>query len=77
MIAPSLEELAGEYDGKLTVAESISTKTQVPTRYGVRGIPTLIFHARLRRPRWALPRPRSRNGSTRRSEPVIPGSGIA
>ena len=44
MIAPALEELAGEYDGKLTVAKiNIDENPQVPTRYGVRGIPTLMI----------------------------------
>ena len=44
MIAPSLEELAGEYDGKLTVAKiNIDENPQVPTKYGVRGIPTLMI----------------------------------
>ena len=44
MIAPALEELAGEYDGKVTVAKiNIDENPQVPTRYGVRGIPTLMI----------------------------------
>ncbi|MDE2476505.1 MAG: thioredoxin TrxA [Alphaproteobacteria bacterium] len=44
MIAPSLEELAGEYDGKVTVAKmNIDENPQTPTRYGVRGIPTLMI----------------------------------
>src|ERR1051325_2888924 len=44
MIAPSLEELATEYDGKLTVAKiNIDENPQVPTKYGVRGIPTLMI----------------------------------
>ena len=35
MIAPALEELAGEYDGKLTVAKiNIDENPQVPTRRG-------------------------------------------
>jgi thioredoxin 1 len=46
MIAPALEELAGELEGKVTVAKSTSTRTRIfPTKYGVRGVPTLmIFH---------------------------------
>ena len=46
MIAPSLEELSNEYNGKLTVAKiNIDENPQVPTKYGVRGIPTMmIFH---------------------------------
>ena len=44
MIAPALEELASEYDGKLTVAKiNIDENPQTPTKYGVRGIPTLII----------------------------------
>src|SRR5262249_42922364 len=43
-IAPSLEELANEYDGKLTVAKvNIDENPQVPMKYGVRGIPTLMI----------------------------------
>ena len=44
MIAPSLEELATEYNGKLTIAKmNIDENPQTPTRYGVRGIPTLMI----------------------------------
>ena len=44
MIAPSLEELAHEYEGKITVAKmNIDENPQTPTRYGVRGIPTLMI----------------------------------
>jgi thioredoxin 1 len=44
MIAPSLEELATELDGRLTVAKiNIDENPQVPTKYGVRGIPTLMI----------------------------------
>ncbi|MCH8859329.1 MAG: thioredoxin TrxA [Proteobacteria bacterium] len=43
-IAPSLEELANELDGKLMVAKiNIDENPQVPTKYGVRGIPTLMI----------------------------------
>jgi thioredoxin 1 len=43
-IAPALEELATEYEGKLTVAKvNIDENPQVPTKYGVRGIPTLMI----------------------------------
>jgi len=46
MIAPALEELAGELQGKVTVAKiNIDENPGVPTKYGVRGVPTLmIFH---------------------------------
>jgi thioredoxin 1 len=46
MIAPALEELSTELGAKLTVAKiNIDENPQVPMKYGVRGIPTLmIFH---------------------------------
>jgi thioredoxin 1 len=44
MIAPSLEELSTELEGRLTVAKiNIDENPQVPTKYGVRGIPTLMI----------------------------------
>ncbi|MFT6580277.1 MAG: thioredoxin 1 [Alphaproteobacteria bacterium] len=44
MIAPALEELAADRDGKLTVAKlNIDDNPQTPAKYGVRGIPTLIL----------------------------------
>ncbi|CAO3352398.1 thioredoxin TrxA [Azospirillum sp. 11R-A] len=44
MIAPALDELAGEYDGKVTVAKlNIDENPDTPTKYGVRGIPTLML----------------------------------
>ncbi len=44
MIAPALEELANEYDGKVTVVKiNIDENPQTPTKYGVRGIPTLMI----------------------------------
>ena len=43
-IAPSLEEIASEMDGKLTVAKlNIDDNPETPTKFGVRGIPTLIL----------------------------------
>jgi thioredoxin 1 len=43
-IAPALDELAKEYDGKLTIAKvNIDENPQVPMKYGVRGIPTLMI----------------------------------
>ena len=42
MIAPILEDLAGEYEGKLKIAKlNIDENPEVPRKYGVRGIPTL------------------------------------
>lgn len=44
MIAPILDEVAGQYDGKLTVAKiNIDDNPNTPQKYGVRGIPTLIL----------------------------------
>ncbi len=44
MIGPALEELAGEFGGKLTVAKvDIDSNPMSPTNYAVRGIPTLIL----------------------------------
>ncbi|HET6184708.1 MAG TPA: thioredoxin TrxA [Acetobacteraceae bacterium] len=44
MIAPALEELADEFQGKLTVAKvNIDENPMTPTRYAVRGIPTLML----------------------------------
>ena len=43
-IASSLEEIAAEMDGKLTVAKlNIDDNPETPTKFGVRGIPTLIL----------------------------------
>ncbi|CAI8787615.1 thioredoxin 1 [Methylococcus capsulatus] len=43
MIAPILDEIAGEYEGRLTVAKlNIDDNPATPQRYGVRGIPTLM-----------------------------------
>ena len=44
MIAPALDDLAAEYQGKLTVAKiNIDDNPQTPNKYGVRGIPTLML----------------------------------
>ena len=43
-IASSLEEIAAEMDGKLPVAKlNIDDNPETPTKFGVRGIPTLIL----------------------------------
>jgi thioredoxin 1 len=43
-IAPVLEEMAKELQGKLTIAKvNIDHNPQTPSKYGVRGIPTLIL----------------------------------
>jgi thioredoxin 1 len=44
MIAPMLAEIAGEYQGKVTIAKlNIDESPKTPLRYNVRGIPTLIL----------------------------------
>lgn len=44
MIAPALEELAGELQDKVTIAKiNIDENPNVPTKYGVRGVPTLMI----------------------------------
>ena len=46
MIAPALEELSTELGEKITVAKiNIDENPQVPMKYGVRGIPTLMIFA--------------------------------
>jgi thioredoxin 1 len=43
-IGPSLEEIAAEMDGKVTVAKlNIDDNPNTPTKFGVRGIPTLML----------------------------------
>ena len=43
-IGPSLEEIAAEMDGSLTVAKiNIDDNPETPTKLGVRGIPTLMI----------------------------------
>lgn len=44
MIAPILDEIAGEYDGRLKVAKlNIDENPGTPPKYGIRGIPTLML----------------------------------
>ncbi len=44
MIAPILEEVAGDFDGKLTVAKlNVDENNETPPKYGIRGIPTLLL----------------------------------
>ena len=43
-IGPALEEIATEFGDKITVAKlNIDENPQTPTKYGVRGIPTLMI----------------------------------
>jgi len=44
MIAPMLDEIANEYQGKVTIAKlNIDENPKTPQRFNVRGIPTLIL----------------------------------
>jgi thioredoxin 1 len=44
MIAPILDEVAKEYEGRSKVAKlNIDENQQTPPKYGIRGIPTLML----------------------------------
>ncbi|MBN1104199.1 MAG: thioredoxin [Deltaproteobacteria bacterium] len=44
MVGPVVEELAGQYKGKVKFAKmDVDKNRQTPTRFGIRNIPTLIF----------------------------------
>ncbi|TGD73877.1 thioredoxin TrxA [Mangrovimicrobium sediminis] len=44
MIAPVLDEIAEEYDGKLKVVKvDVDANPEIPPKFGIRGIPTLIL----------------------------------
>lgn len=44
MIAPSLEEIGTELNGRLTIAKmNVDENPQTPVKYGVRGIPMLML----------------------------------
>jgi thioredoxin 1 len=44
MIAPVLDEIAEEYEGKVRIAKlNIDQNPDTPPRYGIRGIPTLML----------------------------------
>ena len=42
-IAPVVEELAGEYDGKIKIVKmNVDENPSTPAKYGVRAIPTIL-----------------------------------
>lgn len=44
MIAPVLDEVAGEYVGRLKVMKvNVDESSETPAKYGVRGIPSLLI----------------------------------
>lgn len=44
MIAPILDEVAAEYEGKLVVGKlNIDQNSATPPKFGIRGIPTLLL----------------------------------
>jgi len=44
MIAPALDQIASEYQGRLKVAKlNIDENQATPPKYGIRGIPTLMI----------------------------------
>lgn len=44
MIAPILDDVAGDYQGRLQVAKmNVDENRDVPARYNIRGIPTLML----------------------------------
>ena len=78
-IAPALQELADEYSDRIQVVKvNIDENPATPSRYGVRGIPTIMmFKAeRWRRSRSArCPRAGSSSGSTKPCERQVIRSG--
>ncbi len=43
-IGPIVEEIAGEYQGRLKVAKmNVDDNVNTPSQYGIRGIPALLF----------------------------------
>lgn len=44
MLAPTVEELAGEFEEKIRVGKlNVDDNPSTATKYGIRGIPTLLF----------------------------------
>ena len=44
MISPILDEVAGNYQGKLQIAKmNVDENREIPGKFGIRGIPTLMI----------------------------------
>ena len=44
MIAPILDEVANDYNGKLQIAKmNVDENREIPAKFGIRGIPTLML----------------------------------
>ena len=44
MLAPTMEEIAGEYKDKVKIGKlNVDDNPNTATKYGIRGIPTLLF----------------------------------
>jgi thioredoxin 1 len=43
MIAPVIEELAAEFDGKVKITQMNTDENSTASRFGIRGIPTLLI----------------------------------
>ncbi len=44
MIAPILDEISRDYDGRLQIAKvNVDENQGIPAKYGIRGIPTLML----------------------------------
>jgi thioredoxin 1 len=44
MIGPIVEELAGDYEGKVTIGKlDVDANPDIPSRFGIRSIPTLLI----------------------------------
>ena len=44
MLAPTIEEIAGEYDGRVFVGKlNVDDNPATATKFGIRGIPTLLL----------------------------------
>ena len=44
MVTPIIEELAGEYEGKVLIGKmNVDENSEIPSEYSVRNIPTILF----------------------------------